>query len=54
MLYQKKEYRMRIKIFNEILEYIAELVLDKNRFISTLQQYLFNKLFYINFTTVLI
>ena len=46
MLYQKEWYRTYIQIFNEIPEYIAELVVDKNCFISISKQCLFNKSFY--------
>jgi hypothetical protein len=37
---------MSTKIFNELPEYMAELVADKKSFISTLKMYLFNKSFY--------
>jgi hypothetical protein len=37
---------MNIKIFNELPEYIAELVGDKKCSISALKQYLVNKSFY--------
>jgi len=37
---------MIINIFNELPEYVAELVVDKNSFISTLKKYLVNKSFY--------
>jgi len=45
MLYQKGLYYMIVKIFNELPEYIAELVVDKKRFISTLKRYLYNRFF---------
>jgi hypothetical protein len=45
-LYQKGVYYMTIKIFNELPEYIAELVGDKKRFISTLKKYLVDKSYY--------
>jgi hypothetical protein len=37
---------MSIRIFTELSEYTAQLVGDKNRFISTLKKYLVNKSFY--------
>jgi len=46
ILYQKGLYYMIINIFNELPEYVAELVVDKNSFISTLKKYLVNKSFY--------
>ena len=46
ILYQKGLYYMIVKIFNELPEYIAELVVNKKRFISTLKKYLVNISFY--------
>jgi len=37
---------MIIKIFNELNKYIAELVVDTKRFISTLKKNLVNRYFY--------
>jgi hypothetical protein len=42
-LYQKGMYYTSIKIFNELPEHIAELVENKEHFISTLKKYLVDK-----------
>jgi len=46
ILYWKGLYSMFVEIFNELPECVAELVVDKKSFISTLKKYLVNKSFY--------
>lgn len=43
ILYWKGLYSMFVEIFNELPEYVAELVVDKKSFISTLKKYLVHK-----------
>jgi hypothetical protein len=38
ILYQNELYYMIVKIFNELPEYFAELVVDKKHFMSTLKK----------------
>jgi hypothetical protein len=45
-LYQKGVHYMSLKIFNELPEYIAELVGDKECFISALKMHVVNTSYY--------
>jgi len=42
-LYQKGVYYMLTQIFNELPQYISELLVNKKCFISNLKKYLINK-----------
>lgn len=42
-LFQKGVYYTSIQLFNALPVYIAELVVDKKHFVSTLKKYLVNK-----------
>jgi hypothetical protein len=45
-LFWKGVYYISTKIFNELPEYIAQLIVDKKNFISILKKYLADKSFY--------
>jgi len=53
-LYQKGVYYISIKIFSELPEYVAGLVVNKKCFISTLKKYLVNTSFYLLWNLLLI
>jgi hypothetical protein len=43
---QKGAYYTSVKVFNKLPKFIADLVLDKKRFIVSLEKYLIKKSFY--------